>query len=175
MYLYPFIGCVLTAVPMTLSSKTPVPYRPSGTSPAIIALLLSPYTSAGSAPMQELSFLVLWDSLLSPLYFVIGTFFATVTYNFQQDYPVAELILTPSATPKPVLIAEGMVSNMLNMYKSHFPTDTSKNRKKSQYKYDLNSFKRCTWRADFWASNRFFYAWDTSCSMGLGILIFRGP
>lgn len=35
------------------------------------------------------------------------------------------------ATPEPVLIDEGMVSNMLNEYKSHFPTDTSESRKKS--------------------------------------------
>lgn len=46
-------------------------------------------------------------------------------------YPGAELILTPPATPEPVLIDEGMVSNMLNEYKSHFPTDTSESRKKS--------------------------------------------
>lgn len=37
----------------------------------------------------------------------------------------------PPATPEPVLIDEGMVSNMLNEYKSHFPTDTSESRKKS--------------------------------------------
>lgn len=43
----------------------------------------------------------------------------------------SELILTPPATPEPVLIDEGMVSNMLNEYKSHFPTDTSESRKKS--------------------------------------------
>lgn len=35
-------------------------------------------------------------------------------------YPGAELILTPPATPEPVLIDEGMVNNMLNEYKSHF-------------------------------------------------------
>lgn len=48
-----------------------------------------------------------------------------------KTYPGAELILTPPATPEPVLIDEGMVSNMLNEYKSHFPTDTSESRKKS--------------------------------------------
>lgn len=49
----------------------------------------------------------------------------------RKTYPGAELILTPPATPEPVLIDEGMVSNMLNEYKSHFPTDTSESRKKS--------------------------------------------
>jgi hypothetical protein len=44
-----------------------------------------------------------------------------------KTYPDAELILTP----EPVLTDEGMVSSMLNKYKSHFPTDTSENRKKS--------------------------------------------
>lgn len=48
-----------------------------------------------------------------------------------KTYPGAELILTPPATPEPVLIDEGMVSNMLNEYKSHFPTDTSETRKRS--------------------------------------------
>ena len=48
-----------------------------------------------------------------------------------KTYPGAELILTPPATPEPVLIDEGMVSSMLNEYKSHFPTDTSESRKKS--------------------------------------------
>lgn len=48
-----------------------------------------------------------------------------------KTYPGAELILTPPATPELVLIDEGMVSTMLNEYKSHFPTDTSKNKKKS--------------------------------------------
>lgn len=48
-----------------------------------------------------------------------------------KTYPGAELILTPPATPEPVLIDEGMVSSMLNKYKSHFPTDTSESRKKS--------------------------------------------
>ena len=38
-----------------------------------------------------------------------------------ENYPGVELILTPPATPEPVLIDEGMVSNMLNDYKSHFP------------------------------------------------------
>ena len=46
-----------------------------------------------------------------------------------KTYPCAELILTPPATLDPVLINEGMVSNMLNEYKSHLPTDTSENRK----------------------------------------------
>lgn len=49
----------------------------------------------------------------------------------EKTYPGAELILTPPDTPEPVLIDEGMVSTMLNEYKSHFPTDTSKNKKKS--------------------------------------------
>lgn len=48
-----------------------------------------------------------------------------------KTYPGAELILTPPATPEPVLIDEGMISSMLNEYKSHFPTDTSESRKKS--------------------------------------------
>lgn len=48
-----------------------------------------------------------------------------------KTYPGAELILTPPATPEPVLIDEGMVSNMLNEYKSHFPTNASENRNKS--------------------------------------------
>ena len=48
-----------------------------------------------------------------------------------KTYPGAELILTPPATPEPVLIDEGMVSNMLNEYKSHFPMDTSESRKMS--------------------------------------------
>ena len=48
-----------------------------------------------------------------------------------KTYPGAELILTPPATPEPVLIDEGMVSSMLNEYKSHFPTDTSESRKRS--------------------------------------------
>lgn len=46
-------------------------------------------------------------------------------------YPGAELILSPPATPELVLIDEGMVSTMLNEYKSHFPTNTSKNKKNS--------------------------------------------
>lgn len=46
-------------------------------------------------------------------------------------YPGAELILTPPATLEPVLIDEGMVSTMLNEYKSHFPTDTAQSKKKS--------------------------------------------
>ena len=41
-------------------------------------------------------------------------------------YPGAELILTPPATPEPVLIDEGMVNNMLSEYKSHFPKEVSK-------------------------------------------------
>ena len=41
-------------------------------------------------------------------------------------YPGAELILTPPATPEPVLIDEGMVNNMLSEYKSHFPKEISK-------------------------------------------------
>ena len=49
----------------------------------------------------------------------------------RKTYPGAELILTPPATPEPVLIDEGMASSMLNEYKSHFSTDTSENRKKS--------------------------------------------
>ena len=40
-------------------------------------------------------------------------------------YPGAELILTPPATPEPVLIDEGMVTNMLSEYKSHFPKEIS--------------------------------------------------
>ncbi len=43
-----------------------------------------------------------------------------------KPYPGAELILTPPATPEPVLIDEGMVSNMLNEYKSHFPKELPK-------------------------------------------------
>ena len=49
----------------------------------------------------------------------------------KRTYPSTELILTPPATPEPVLIDEGMVSSMLNEYKSHFPTDTSESRKMS--------------------------------------------
>ena len=41
-------------------------------------------------------------------------------------YPGAELILTPPATPKPVLIDEGMVNTMLSEYKSHFPKELPK-------------------------------------------------
>ena len=41
-------------------------------------------------------------------------------------YPGAELILTPPATPEPVLIDESMVNNMLSEYKSHFPKVISK-------------------------------------------------
>lgn len=48
-----------------------------------------------------------------------------------KTYPSAELILTLPATLEAVLIDEGMVSNMLNEYKAHFPTDTSESRKKS--------------------------------------------
>ena len=49
-----------------------------------------------------------------------------------KTYPDAELILTPPATPEPVLTDEGMVSSsMLNEYKSHFPTDTTESSKKS--------------------------------------------
>ena len=44
-------------------------------------------------------------------------------------YPGAELILTPPATPEPVLIDEGMVNNMLSEYKSHFPKEISKKEK----------------------------------------------
>ena len=40
-------------------------------------------------------------------------------------YPGAELILTPPATPEPVLIDEGMVTNMLSEYKSHFSKEIS--------------------------------------------------
>ena len=47
-----------------------------------------------------------------------------------KTYLGAKLILTPPATPEPVLIDEGMVSNMLNKYKSHFPTDTTESRKR---------------------------------------------
>lgn len=36
-------------------------------------------------------------------------------------YPGAKLILTPPATPEPVTIDEGMVSQMQSEYKSHFP------------------------------------------------------
>ena len=45
--------------------------------------------------------------------------------------PHRNIHLTPPATPEPVLIDEGMVSSMLKEYKSHFPTDTSKSKKKS--------------------------------------------
>ena len=38
-----------------------------------------------------------------------------------KTYPGAELILTPPATPEPVLIDEGMVSSMLNEYKEILP------------------------------------------------------
>jgi len=38
-------------------------------------------------------------------------------------YPGAELILTPPATPEPVLIDDGMVSDLLNEYKFHFPKE----------------------------------------------------
>ena len=48
-----------------------------------------------------------------------------------KTYSGAELILMPPAMSEPVRIDEGMVSSMLNKYKSHFPTATSKNRKKS--------------------------------------------
>lgn len=41
-------------------------------------------------------------------------------------YPGAELILTPPATPEPVLIDEGMVNTMLSEYKSHFPKELPK-------------------------------------------------
>lgn len=44
----------------------------------------------------------------------------------ERAYPVAELILTPPATLKAVLIDEGMVINMLNEYKSHFSKELSK-------------------------------------------------
>lgn len=40
--------------------------------------------------------------------------------------PGAELILTPPATSKPVLIDEGMVNNILSEYKSHFPKEVFK-------------------------------------------------
>lgn len=43
-----------------------------------------------------------------------------------KSYPGAELILTPPATPEPVLIDEGMVNNMLSEYKSHFPKAIAK-------------------------------------------------
>ena len=46
-------------------------------------------------------------------------------------YPGAELILTPPATPEPVLIAKGMVSRMLNDSKSHFLVHPSERRKRS--------------------------------------------
>lgn len=36
-------------------------------------------------------------------------------------YPGAELILTPPATPEPVIIDESMVNQMRSEYKSHFP------------------------------------------------------
>lgn len=45
-------------------------------------------------------------------------------------YPGAELILTPPATPEPVLIDESLVSNMLNDYKSHFPKETVRSKNK---------------------------------------------
>ena len=43
----------------------------------------------------------------------------------RKQYSGAELILTLSATPDPVLIDEFMISNMLAAYKSHFPKDSS--------------------------------------------------
>lgn len=39
-------------------------------------------------------------------------------------YPGAELILTPPATPEPILIDEGLVEGLLGEYKSHFPKVT---------------------------------------------------
>ena len=41
-------------------------------------------------------------------------------------YPGAELILTPPATPEPVLIDEGMANSLLCKYKSHFPKELPK-------------------------------------------------
>ncbi len=41
-------------------------------------------------------------------------------------YPGAELILTPPATPEPVLIDEGMVNSLLYEYKSLFPKELPK-------------------------------------------------
>ena len=46
-----------------------------------------------------------------------------------KTYPGAELILTPPTTPEPVLIDEGIVSNMLKKYKSHFSTNVSTSKK----------------------------------------------
>ena len=70
-------------------------------------------------------------------YKVLGRFFPDNTHCVRpavpegKTYPGAELILTPPATPEPVLIDEGIVSKMLNEYKTHFQTDTSESRKKS--------------------------------------------
>ena len=46
-------------------------------------------------------------------------------------YHGTELILAPPAATESVLIDEGMVSNMLNEYKSPFLTDISEIRKRS--------------------------------------------
>lgn len=92
-----------------------------------------------------------------------------------KTYPCAELILTPPATPDPVLINEGMVSNMLNEYKSHFPTDTSESRMRSWYKLGSKQSQTAHLAGRFLRVCLLFYAWNTSFSMGHGILIFRGP
>ena len=39
-------------------------------------------------------------------------------------YPNSELILTPPATPTPILIDEGLIEGLLGEYKSHFPKIT---------------------------------------------------
>jgi len=44
-------------------------------------------------------------------------------------YPGAEMILTLPATPEPILIDEGMISNMLSEYKSNFPKMLAKSSK----------------------------------------------
>ena len=64
-------------------------------------------------------------------------------FLIKYEYSVSVLTIFRSQSPKlggetawntqlePVLIAEGMVSSMLNEYKSHFPTDTSESRKRT--------------------------------------------
>lgn len=47
-----------------------------------------------------------------------------------KEYPGAELIVTPPTTPEPILIDEGMVSQMQSEYKSHFPKEKRASSKK---------------------------------------------
>lgn len=57
-----------------------------------------------------------------------------------KTYSGAELILTPPATPESVLIDEGMVSNMLNEYKSHFLTEARKAGINPDIKWDMTAY-----------------------------------